>query len=75
MNISRTFFYVTEEILEESLLQKQSAEAFLAMFEGKAVGYAIYFMNFELLGRAGMYLRTFFCTASVPRSWDRACHD
>ena len=47
MNISRTFFYVTEEILEESLLQKQSAEAFLAMFEGKAVGYAIYFMNFS----------------------------
>ncbi len=54
-------FYVTEEILEESLLKKQSAEAFLAMYEGKAVGYAIYFMNFSsFLGRAGMYLEDLF---------------
>ena len=54
-------FYVTEEILEESLLKKQSAEAFLAMYEGKAVGYAIYFMNFSsFLGRAGMYLEDLY---------------
>ena len=40
-------FDVAEDVLEESLLIKHSAEAFLAIFEGKAVGYAIYFMNFS----------------------------
>ena len=50
-------FYVTEEILEDSLLVKHSAEAVLAIYDGKAVGYSIYFMNFSsFLGRAGMYL-------------------
>ena len=54
-------FYVTEEILEESLLVKQSAEAFLAIYEGKPVGYSIYFMNFSsFLGRAGMYLEDLY---------------
>lgn len=54
-------FYVTEDILEESLLKKQSAESFLAIYEGKPVGYAIYFMNFSsFLGRAGMYLEDLF---------------
>ena len=54
-------FYVTEEILEESLLVKQSAEAFLAIYEGKPVGYSIYVMNFSsFLGRAGMYLEDLY---------------
>ena len=54
-------FDVAEDVLEESLLIKHSAEAFLAIFEGKAVGYAIYFMNFSsFLGRAGMYLEDLY---------------
>ena len=54
-------FYVTEEILEDSLFVKRSAEAVLAVYDGKAVGYSIYFMNFSsFLGRAGMDLEDLY---------------
>jgi GNAT superfamily N-acetyltransferase len=54
-------FTVNEEILLESFFETHSAEAFLAVMDGKAVGYSIYFMNFSsFLGRAGMYLEDLY---------------
>ncbi len=51
----------TEELLREWVFEKQKAEAFFVLEEGKAVGFALFFHNFStFLGRAGIYLEDLF---------------
>lgn len=50
-----------EKLLEEWLFTKQKAEVFFAVFDGKEVGFALFFHNFStFLGRAGIYLEDLF---------------
>lgn len=50
-----------EKTLEEWIFDKQKAEVFFALEDGKEVGFAIYFYNFSsFLGRAGIYLEDIF---------------
>lgn len=51
----------TEEILKQSLFEKKSAEVIIAEYEGKPVGFALFFHNFStFLGRHGIYLEDLF---------------
>ena len=51
----------TEELLREWIFEKQKAEVFFALADGKEVGFALYFHNFStFLGRAGVYLEDLF---------------
>lgn len=51
----------TEELLEEWLFDKRSAEVLLAEEAGETVGFALFFHNFStFLGRAGLYLEDLF---------------
>jgi GNAT superfamily N-acetyltransferase len=52
----------TEESLRESFFGKQKvAEALIAQWDGRPVGYAIFFHNFStFLGRRGMYLEDIY---------------
>lgn len=51
----------TEELLEQELFDRHSAEVLFAMEDGKEVGFALYFYNFStFLGRAGLYLEDLF---------------
>ncbi len=52
----------TQAQLEESLFgARPSAEVVIAEYEGKSVGYALYFHNFStFLGRAGIYLEDLY---------------
>lgn len=51
----------TEEILEESLFDKKTAEVIFGEYNGKAVGFALYFHNFStFVGRPGLYLEDIF---------------
>ena len=51
----------TEELLHEWIFEKKKAEVILAVEEGKAVGFALFFHNFStFLGRAGIYLEDLF---------------
>lgn len=51
----------TQELLKESLFEKRQAEVIIAEYEGKAVGFALFFHNFStFLGRAGIYLEDLF---------------
>jgi len=50
-----------EALLREWIFEKQKAEVFFAMADGREVGIALYFHNFStFLGRAGIYLEDLF---------------
>jgi len=51
----------TESVLEDWLFDKLSAEVMIALYDGKEVGFALYFTNFStFLGKAGLYLEDLF---------------
>ena len=51
----------TEETLKESIFKNNRAEALLIEFNGKIIGYIIYFFNFStFIGREGLYLEDIY---------------
>ncbi len=51
----------TEELLKEWIFEKGRAEVLFALWEGREVGFALFFYNFStFLGRAGLYLEDLF---------------
>lgn len=51
----------TEETLKKSIFEDNRAEVMIAEYEGKAIGYALYFYNFStFIGREGLYLEDIF---------------
>ena len=51
----------TEELLREWIFEKQKAEVFFALADGKEVGFALFFHNFStFLGKAGIYLEDLY---------------
>lgn len=51
----------TEEILEQSIFDKQQANVVLLEEEGQTIGFALYFFNFSTWrGKAGLYLEDLF---------------
>jgi GNAT superfamily N-acetyltransferase len=51
----------TEDIMNEWLFEKKTAEVIFPMIDGVEIGYALYFYNFStFLGRSGIYLEDFF---------------
>ena len=51
----------TEEILREWIFEKKKAEGIFGCFDGKEIGFAVFFHNFStFLGRAGIYLEDLF---------------
>ena len=51
----------TEALLTEWIFDKQKAEVLLAQYDGRPVGFALFFHNFStFLGRAGVYLEDLF---------------
>ena len=65
----------TEEGLREVLFgESPSAQVLLALEEGEAVGFAVYFFNFSTwLGRAGLYLEDLFVRPTTRgRGYGRA---
>ena len=51
----------TEESLRESIFVRRRADVLLAEYEGKTVGYALYFYNFStFIGRENLYLEDIF---------------
>ena len=50
-----------EALLREWIFEKKKAEVILAVADGEAVGFALFFHNFStFLGRAGIYLEDLF---------------
>lgn len=51
----------TEEILNESLFERKMAEVIIGEFDGKPVGFALFFHNFStFLGKPGIYLEDLY---------------
>lgn len=51
----------TEDRLRESLFIKKAAEVVIGEYEGKSVGFALFFHNYStFLGQAGIYLEDLF---------------
>ena len=51
----------TEEGLRDSLFCKKAAEVIIGEYEGKPVGFALFFHNFStFLGQAGLYLEDLY---------------
>ena len=51
----------TEALLAEELFEKRHAEVLLALADGQAVGFALFFHNFStFLGRSGIYLEDLY---------------
>lgn len=51
----------TEEMIKEVVFGDKRAEVLIAEWEGKAVGYSLYFFNYSTFtGRAGLYLEDIF---------------
>ena len=51
----------SEELLAEWLFDKQTAEVFFAVVDGREIGFALFFTNFStFLGRAGLYLEDLY---------------
>ena len=51
----------TEEILHDSLFVKKAAEVVIGEYEGKPVGFALFFHNFStFLGKPGIYLEDLY---------------
>ena len=50
-----------ENTLDEWIFQKKKAEVIFAVYEGKEVGFALFFNNFStFLGKAGLYLEDLY---------------
>ena len=53
-----------EALLEQWLFERKTAEVIFASWEGKEVGFALYFYNFStFLGRGGIYLEDLYVKA------------
>lgn len=51
----------TQENLKEALFEKKCAEVIIGEYEGKPVGFALFFHNFStFLGQAGIYLEDLY---------------
>lgn len=51
----------TEELLKMALFERKQAEVILAEYQGKAVGYALFFTSFSSFhGKANIYLEDLF---------------
>lgn len=51
----------TEDLLKEWIFEKEKAEVIFALYDGKEVGFALFFHNFStFLGRSGIYLEDLF---------------
>ncbi len=51
----------TEELLKESIFGRKAAEVVIGEFEGRPVGFALFFHNFStFLGKPGIYLEDLF---------------
>jgi len=51
----------TEEILMESIFDKNGAEVLIGEYEGKPVSFILYFFNYStFVGRSGLYLEDLF---------------
>lgn len=51
----------TEEILKDSLFIQKKAEVIIGEYDGKPVGFALFFHNFStFLGRPGLYLEDLY---------------
>lgn len=51
----------TEESIRESIFIKERAKALIIEFEGKAIGYIIYFFNYSTFnGAAGLYVEDIY---------------
>ncbi|MBC1399434.1 GNAT family N-acetyltransferase [Listeria fleischmannii] len=51
----------TEELLQEWLFEKKTAEVIFGVYENQIVGFALFFHNFStFLGRSGMYLEDLY---------------
>ena len=56
----------TEELLHKWLFEKKIAEVIFAVYEGKEVGFALFFHNFStFVGRAGITSKTFMCSPNI----------
>lgn len=56
----------TEAVLEKSLFDHHQAEVIIGEFEGKPVGFALYFHNFStFLGKANLYLEDLYVTPEI----------
>jgi len=56
----------TEEILREWLFEKKTGEVIIGEYEGKPVGFMLFFYNFStFLGRAGIYLEDLYIEPSM----------
>lgn len=56
----------TEEILRESLFIRKAAEVIIGEYEGKPVGFALFFHNFStFLGQPGLYLEDLYVRPEV----------
>ena len=52
-------------MLEQWLFERKTAEVIFASWEGKEVGFALYFYNFStFLGRGGIYLEDLYVMAA-----------
>ena len=61
----------TEELLEQWLFDKQTAEVIFCLYEGQEVGFALFFHNFStFLGRGGIYLEDLYV---FPEYRGRGC--
>lgn len=51
----------TAKLLKEWLFEKKTATVFFAVFEGKEIGYSLFFHNFStFLGKPGIYIEDLF---------------
>jgi len=51
----------TEEVLKEALFDRQAAEVIFGEYDGKPVGFALFFHNFStFLGHSGIYLEDLY---------------
>ncbi len=51
----------TEEILRESLFERNAAEVIIAEYKGEPIGFALFFHNFStFLGKPGLYLEDLY---------------
>ena len=51
----------TEEIIEDSIFNRNKAEVVFAVYNGEEVGFALYFNNFStFLGKPGLYLEDLY---------------
>lgn len=64
-----------EALLEQWLFERKTAEVIFASWEGKEVGFALYFYNFStFLGRGGHLSGRSLCQGGIPRARDRYGH-